>query len=102
LFGKKHFKINRIHTVARAYPIIYAGIVERAYLIIHWAGISGYDVIDGRHPFERYMGGGGGETYLLIACPWTILISPAFFSINTLEYIFGYSADRQICTQTHT
>ena len=27
-------QLNRIHTVERAYPIIYAGIVERAYLII--------------------------------------------------------------------
>jgi hypothetical protein len=58
-----------MHKVERAYPIIYAGIVERTIVLNNYAGISGYDVINDMTSLAAslwalYRGGGwGGVTY---------------------------------------
>jgi hypothetical protein len=54
-----------MHKVERAYPIIYAGIVERTIVLNNYAGISGYDVINDMTSLAAslwalYRGGGWG------------------------------------------
>ena len=47
------------------------GIVERAHLLIHWAGISGYDVISDMTSLAASLwtldGGGGGNLLMFLS-----------------------------------